>query len=155
MLAFFVRDIWHKYHLWYFKIVSNFTRVTVREITFYNFDISLVVFITNITTNHPNTYINWQVIKCDHSHDKIVIVCWRMELARLCLGHVCEIVSMHPFPKHILTFMSTLPSFLVSCLASTSSADWRGDCFFSRFFFFGVIALGASFRYHRPLTVLD
>ena len=28
----FVRDIWHKYLSWYFKIVSNFTRPTARGI---------------------------------------------------------------------------------------------------------------------------
>ena len=45
----FVRDIWHKYHLGYFKIVSNFTRQTAREISYNNFDSSLVVFIPNTT----------------------------------------------------------------------------------------------------------
>ena len=49
-------DIWHKYHSWYFKIVSNFTRPTAREITYNNFEISLVVFMPNITTNHAITY---------------------------------------------------------------------------------------------------
>ena len=34
-----VRDIWHKYHSRYFKIVSNFTRLTAREITHNNFEI--------------------------------------------------------------------------------------------------------------------
>ena len=52
------RDIWHKYHSWYFKIVSNFTRLTAREITYNNFEISLVVFMPNITTNHAITYTN-------------------------------------------------------------------------------------------------
>ena len=44
--------------MWYFKIVSNFTRLTAREITYNNFEISLVVFIPNITTNHAITYTN-------------------------------------------------------------------------------------------------
>ena len=44
--------------LWYFKIVSNFTRLRAREITFNNFEISLVVFMPNITTNHAITYTN-------------------------------------------------------------------------------------------------
>ena len=57
--AFWVRDIWHKYHLRYFKIVSNFTRLTVREITYNNFEISLVVFMWNITTNHALLYRYW------------------------------------------------------------------------------------------------
>ena len=35
-----VRYIWHKYHLRYFKIVSNLTRLTAREITYNNFEIS-------------------------------------------------------------------------------------------------------------------
>ena len=51
-------DIWHKYHSGYFKIVSNFTRLTAREITYNNFEISLVVFMPNITTNHTITYTN-------------------------------------------------------------------------------------------------
>ena len=52
IITWFLRDIWHKYHSWYFKIVSNSTRLTAREITFNNFEISLVVFMSNITTNH-------------------------------------------------------------------------------------------------------
>ena len=42
----------------YFKIVSNFTHLTAREITNNNFEISLVVFMPNITTNHAITYTN-------------------------------------------------------------------------------------------------
>ena len=57
-MAWFVRDIWHKYHSWYFKIVSNFTRLTAREIAYNNFEISLDVFMPNITTNHAITYTN-------------------------------------------------------------------------------------------------
>ena len=48
----------HKHHLWYFKIVSNFTRLKAREIKYNNFEISLVVFMPNITTNHAITYTN-------------------------------------------------------------------------------------------------
>ena len=51
-------DIWHKYHSWYFSIVSNFTRLAAREITYNSFEISLVVFMPNITTNHAITYTN-------------------------------------------------------------------------------------------------
>ena len=50
-MAWFVRDIWHKYHSLYFKIVSNFNRLTAREITYNNFVISLVVLMPNITPN--------------------------------------------------------------------------------------------------------
>ena len=46
-----------------FKIVSNFTRLTAREIMYNNFEISLVVFIPNITTNHAITYTNTRKIK--------------------------------------------------------------------------------------------
>ena len=49
-------DIWHTYHSRYFKIVSNFTRLTACEITYNNFEISLVAFMPNITTNHAITY---------------------------------------------------------------------------------------------------
>ena len=47
---FSVRDIWHKYHSWYFKIVS--------VVTYSNFEISLVEFMPDITTNHAITYTN-------------------------------------------------------------------------------------------------
>ena len=58
IIAWFVRDICHKCHPWYFKIVSNFTCLTAREITYKNFEISLLVFMPNITTNHAITYTN-------------------------------------------------------------------------------------------------
>ena len=41
---------------WHLKIVSNFTRLAAREITYNNFELSLVVFMPNITTNHAITY---------------------------------------------------------------------------------------------------
>ena len=47
------------YHSWYFKIVSNFTRLAVREITYNSFEISLVVLMPNITTNPAITYTNF------------------------------------------------------------------------------------------------
>ena len=34
IIPWFLRDIWHKYHSWYFKIVSNFTLLKAREITY-------------------------------------------------------------------------------------------------------------------------
>ena len=40
------------------KIVSNFIRLTAREITYNNFEISFLVFMPNITTNHAITYTN-------------------------------------------------------------------------------------------------
>ena len=58
------RYIWHKYQLQYFKIVSNLTRLTAREISYNNFEISLVVFMSNITTNHAITYTHtttWEI----------------------------------------------------------------------------------------------
>ena len=67
MIAWFLRDIWHKYHSWYFKIVSNFTRLTAREITHNNFELSLVVFMPNITTNHA--------ISCTN-HFSILVILW-------------------------------------------------------------------------------
>ena len=53
-----IREIWHKYHSWYFNIVSNLTLLTAREISYNNFEISLVVFMPNIPTNHAITYTN-------------------------------------------------------------------------------------------------
>ena len=46
IIAWFVRDIWHKYRS-LFKIVSIFTRLTAREIAYNNFEISPVVFMPN------------------------------------------------------------------------------------------------------------
>ena len=40
----------------YFKVVSNFTHPHAREITYDNFEISPMVFMPNITTNHAITY---------------------------------------------------------------------------------------------------
>ena len=77
IIAWFVRDIWHKYHSWYFKIVSNFTRLTACEITYNNFEVSLVVFIPNITTNHAITYTNTADHSCNftsHIGDYTVII---------------------------------------------------------------------------------
>ena len=45
------------------KIVSNFTRLAAREITYNNFEISLVVFMPNIITNHAITCTNKIIIK--------------------------------------------------------------------------------------------
>ena len=36
------------------KFVSNFSRLKAREITYNNFEISLVVFMPDITTNHAD-----------------------------------------------------------------------------------------------------
>ena len=49
----------HKYHSRYFKIASNFTRLKAREITYNNLEISLLVFMPNIATNHAITYTNY------------------------------------------------------------------------------------------------
>ena len=51
-------DIWHKYHSWYFKIVSNFIRLTASEITYK---------MPNITTNHAITYTDYSsnLVLCD------------------------------------------------------------------------------------------
>ena len=37
-------------------MLCYFTRLTAREIRYNNFEISLVVFMSNITTNHAITY---------------------------------------------------------------------------------------------------
>ena len=42
------------------KIVSQFTHLTAREMTYNNFEISLVVFMPNISINHAITYTNSQ-----------------------------------------------------------------------------------------------
>ena len=40
----------------------NFTRLTALEITYNNFEILLVVFMPNITTNHAITYTNYIIL---------------------------------------------------------------------------------------------
>ena len=50
-----------QYHSWYSKTVSNFTRLTALEITYNNFEISLLVFMPNITTNHAIAYTNFNL----------------------------------------------------------------------------------------------
>jgi len=64
IMARFLCDIRHKYHLCYFKIVPNGFRLTAREIMLKNFEISLVVFMPNITTNQAITYsftTTWEI----------------------------------------------------------------------------------------------
>ena len=39
--------------------MCQISRLTAREITFNNFEISLVVFMLNITTNHAISYTNF------------------------------------------------------------------------------------------------
>ena len=51
-------------------MVSNFTRPTAREITYSNFEISLVVFMPNITTNHAITYTNKTDTKLNFTDSK-------------------------------------------------------------------------------------
>ena len=72
IIAWFVLDISHKYHSWYFKIVSNFTRLTARKITYNNFEISLVVFMPNTTTNHAITYTNYYYYYHSNSSAKLI-----------------------------------------------------------------------------------
>ena len=62
IIASFVCDILHEFHLWDFKIVSNFTGLRACEILYNNFEIPLVVFMPNITTNHAITYTNSCII---------------------------------------------------------------------------------------------
>ena len=50
VIAWFVCDIWQKYHLWYLKIIPNITHLTSREIMYNNFEISLVVFMLMLQT---------------------------------------------------------------------------------------------------------
>ena len=61
-----MHHVWHKCHSWYFKIVSNYTRPTAREMTYNNFEISLMVFTPNITTNHAITCTNLTNLQGDH-----------------------------------------------------------------------------------------
>ena len=44
------------------KLSQIFTCLTAREITYNNFEISLVVFMPSITTNHAITYTNFETV---------------------------------------------------------------------------------------------
>ena len=44
------------------QIQSCITRLTAREIIYNNFEISLVVFMPNVTTNHVITYTNVEIL---------------------------------------------------------------------------------------------
>ena len=56
-----------------FQIVSNVTRLTAREITYNNFEMSLVVFIPNITTNHAITCTNHSATLPPEYSDEILM----------------------------------------------------------------------------------
>ena len=56
-----------------FQIVSNVTLLTAREITYNNFEMSLVVFIPNITTNHAITYTNHSATLPPEYSDEILM----------------------------------------------------------------------------------
>ena len=49
-----------------FQNVSNLTRLPAPEITYNNFEISLVVFMPNMTTNHAITYTSTLVLAIRH-----------------------------------------------------------------------------------------
>ena len=47
IIAWFVRNIWDKYHSWYFKVFSNFTRLTVVN-SWYLCQISLLMMLLHV-----------------------------------------------------------------------------------------------------------
>ena len=76
-MAWFVCDIWHKCHSWYLKIVSNFTRLTAREITYNNFEIPPVVFMPNITKKNKSCYYlykYWPIFRMKQSLSFCIVV---------------------------------------------------------------------------------
>ena len=80
--AFWVRDIWHKYHLRYFKIVSNFTRLTAREITW------------NITRG---IYAKYHYKSCYYV--SILIKWWRVKLGNNFTRFVQILIISRAFAK--------------------------------------------------------
>ena len=61
-------DIWHKYHKWYFKIViRNFTSRQASEI-WDNFEISRVVFMQILRTNHAIICLYYYLQKVCNFH---------------------------------------------------------------------------------------
>ena len=51
----------------------SLSRLTAREITYSNFEISLVVFVPNITTNHAITYTNNREVNISRNNSEICI----------------------------------------------------------------------------------
>ena len=55
------------------KLSQIFTRLTAREITYNNFEISVVVFMLNMTTNHAITYTKKCKSKDIRFKDKCIV----------------------------------------------------------------------------------
>ena len=51
----------------------SLSRLTAREITYSNVEISLVVFVPNITTNHAITYTNNREVNISRNNSEICI----------------------------------------------------------------------------------
>ena len=115
---------------WYFKIVSNFTRLTAREITYNNFETSLVVFMPNITTNHAITYTN-RLAWCNNRLWLFFVLVDILFLSLLQSSHSSGSFSWRAlFRVSYLWFMVILISFLIQgrlllrtliCLSGASS----------------------------------
>ena len=123
-----------KYRSWYFKIASNFTNlITAREITYNNFEMSLVVFMPNITTNHAITYTyNSCIIGC---HGKVYNTVWECGQI-LILSHFFCKNSLHlGYIRASWTMATSFPRFvyygsciigkIVNCQANVITLFWE------------------------------
>ena len=119
IIAWFLHDVWHKYHSWHFKIVSNFTRLTVREITYNNFEISLVVYLMKLNKYLFNTVNNKE---CRRGQQSVV---W-LKRGQPCLHHLhvlSTVFSWQPFSSfNLWSFFYPHPSPLYS---STVKSVWQ------------------------------
>ena len=123
-----------KYRSWYFKIASNFTHlITAREITYNNFEMSLVVFMPNITTNHAITYTyNSCIIGC---HGNVYNTVWECGQI-LILSHLFCKNSLHlGYIRASWTMATSFPRFvyygsciigkIVNCQANVITLFWE------------------------------
>ena len=144
-------DIWHKYHLRYFKIVSNFTCLTAREITYNNFknhlwylcQISLQIMLLPILT-----IINFQSL---HAWDecKTYLETWCTKNKNIFIAEQMDFVQKYGvnFPKfkiknlflvlfHRLKTL-TQTSHKLYCMwtlsvhANCCTCEWLGHQYFS------------------------
>ena len=122
MIAWFVRDIWYKYHSWYFKIVSNLTRLTAREITYNNFEISFVVFMQNITTNNAIIYTNMKV----RLNSCFEIFCTLLQYFDFSLPYPTKSCIINPAVQKILYCEPFITEYLFDeTLTETATDLWK------------------------------
>ena len=105
------------------KLSQNFTRLTAREITCNNFEISLVIFMPNITTNHAITYTKTSYFAdlIFKRYSKLFKNCLKDSYSKLPVSFCSAIKFVYNFFLKDLTFFTFFTSmdssfqFLIVC----------------------------------------